>query len=167
MQRILIIGCPGGGKSTFARAMGKKLGLDVVHLDQLWWTPGWVERPLDEFRAAVTEAAMGEAWVIDGNFSNTFDIRMARADTIIWIDQPRLLCLWRAMKRALTHKGAVRADMAEGCPEKFDLEFAQYIWNFKRDVGPKTEEAVDKYGDHARFFRLRSDGEMNEFVERL
>ena len=167
MQRILIIGSPGGGKSTLARAMGERLGLEVVHLDRLWWRPGWVEAPLDEFRAAVMDAAAGERWVMDGNFSNSFDIRAARADTVIWIDQPRLLCLWRVVKRVLTHKGAVRADMAEGCPEKIDLEFARYIWRYPSDVAPRMEKLIDAHADHARFFRLRSDGEMREFVERL
>ncbi len=167
MQRILIIGSPGAGKSTLARTMGERLGLNVVHLDQLWWRPGWVEAPLDEFRAAVMDAAAGERWVMDGNFSKSFDIRAARADTIIWIDQPRLLCLWRAVKRVLTHRGAVRADMAEGCPVKIDMEFARYIWTYPSEVAPRMEKLIDAHGDHARFFRLRSDAEMNEFVERL
>jgi len=167
MQRIVILGCSGGGKSTLARAIGGKLGLPVTHLDQLWWNPGWVETPLGEFRDRVTDIVREDRWVIDGTSPNTFDIRMPRADAIIWVDQPRITCLARAYWRFLKMRGAVRPDMAEGCPEKFDLEFAQYIWNFKRDIAPLVEEGISRYGDHARFFRLRSDGEMDEFVERL
>ena len=93
--------------------------------------------------------------------------RLPYLDICLSRDLFRLLCLWRAWNRARMHKGTVRADMAEGCPEKFDREFARYIWRYPSDVAPRMEKLIDAHGDHARFFRLRSDGEMNEFVERL
>lgn len=165
MQRILVIGCSGGGKSTLARKLGQRLGLPVVHLDVLWWKPGWVESSYDEFRPKVAAATAEERWIIDGNFSRTFDIRLPRADTIVWVDQPRLVCLWRAFRRTLTQFGANRADLAPGCPEKFDLQFYRFIWNFKRTHDAMIEEALARDATHAQVFRLRSDYEMAAFLE--
>ncbi|MEP1904863.1 MAG: topology modulation protein, partial [Nitratireductor sp.] len=144
-----------------------KLGLPVTHLDQLWWNAGWVESHPGEFRDRVAELVRGDKWVIDGTSPATFDIRLPRADTVIWVDQPRLACLARAYWRFLKLRGTVREDMAEGCSEKFDMEFARFIWTYNREIAPLVEEGLRRYGDHVRFFRLRSDGEMNEFVERL
>src|SRR3954463_7237368 len=105
MRRILVIGNSGGGKSTLARALGRKLGLPVIHLDVLFWKPGWVETERPVFHVAVAEALRGDAWICDGNFTSNYHVRMPLADTIVWIDQPRLLCLFRAVRRVLTYRG--------------------------------------------------------------
>ncbi|MEQ8267199.1 MAG: topology modulation protein [Parvibaculum sp.] len=167
MQRILIIGCSGGGKSTLARALGRRFGLPVVHLDVLFWKPGWVESPYEEFRPKVAAAVAEERWVIDGNFGRTFDLRLPRADTVIWVDQPRRICLWRAFRRTLTLFGRNRADLAPGCPEKFDLAFYRFIWNFKRTHDAMMEEALARDAAHAQVFRLRSDAAIVEFMSGL
>lgn len=167
MNRILVIGCSGGGKSTLARALGAKLGLPVTHLDVLWWQPGWTESSYDEFRPKVAAAVAEERWVIDGNFSRTFDLRLPRADTVIWVDQPRRICLWRAFRRTLTQFGRNRADLAPGCPEKFDPAFYRFIWNFKRTHDAMMEEALARDAAHAQVFRLRSDAEIMAFMSGL
>ena len=149
MQRILVIGCPGGGKSTLARALGAKLALPVTHLDSIWWQPGWVEMGAEKFRPLVEAVAAKDRWVIDGNYSNTFDIRMPRADTIVWVDQPRLTCLWRVFARAVT---------------QLDPEFFRYVWSFRREHEAKIEAALAEHGAPARVFRLRSDSEVAEFM---
>ena len=164
MQRILIIGCSGGGKSTLSRTLSARLALPVIHLDVLFWKPGWVESTYDEFRPKVAAVAATDRWIIDGNFSQTFDIRMPRADTIIWIDQPRWLCLWRAFWRTTSQFGHNRPDLAPGCPEKYDWEFYKFIWNYPRDNIPKIEQGIAQFGGHAEFFRLRSDREIKNFL---
>ena len=124
MQRLLIIGCSGGGKSTLSRKLSEKLALPLTHLDVLFWKPGWTESTYDEFRPKIAAVTATDRWIIDGNFSATFDIRMPRADTIIWIDQPRSLCMGRVLRRAVTQLGRTREDVAPGCPERLDLEFS-------------------------------------------
>lgn len=167
MKRILVIGCSGGGKSTLARKLGEKLALPVVHLDVLFWKPGWVESSYDEFRPKVAAAVAEDRWIIDGNFSRTFDLRLPRADTVVWVDQPRRVCLWRAFRRTLTLFGETRADLAPGCPEKIDPAFYRFIWNFKRTHDAMMEEALARDAAHARVFRLRSDAEIAGFLATL
>jgi adenylate kinase family enzyme len=165
MDRIAIVGCSGGGKSTLARALGVRLGLPVVHLDTLFWKPGWVESDLASFRSAVDAAACGERWVMDGNFTSASRLRFQRADTIVWVDQPRLVCLWRAVWRAVTAFGRVRADLAPGCPERIDLAFYRYIWSWERVTRPKMEQAIAVHGAGARLVWLTNDSQIAAFVD--
>jgi adenylate kinase family enzyme len=167
MNRIAIVGCSGGGKSTLARAVGAALGLPVVHLDALFWKPGWVESDPGPFRAAVDVALAGETWVSDGNFTSVADLSLARADTIVWIDQPIPLCLRRAVWRGLAGLGRTRADLAPGCPEKVDFAFYRYIATWNRLARPRLQRAVDGFGSRARLVRLRSDRAIAAWVDEV
>lgn len=165
MRRILIIGNSGAGKSTLARQLGEKLSLPVIHLDVLFWKPGWTESHDDDFRARSAEALAGEAWVCDGNFGGSWDLRMPLADTIVWIDQPPWLCLVRAIWRVVKYRHGTRPDMAEGCRETIDLTFYGFILTYNRKVRPRLEAALATHGAHARRVRLRSDREIAAFLE--
>ena len=133
MKRIVIIGCGGAGKSTLARQMGEKLDLPVVHLDKLFWKPGWVQVSPEEFDALHRQALAEEKWIMDGNFNRTMEERVARCDAIIYLDFNRFSCLFGVFKRIFTTYGTVRPDMGEGCPERFDWEFLQWVWNFNKN----------------------------------
>lgn len=164
MRRIVIIGNSGGGKSTLARRLGEKLGVPVIHLDVLFWKPGWVKSDDSEFETRVRHALEADAWVCDGNFTGSQPLRMARADTVVWIDQPPLLCLWRAIRRVVIYRREPRPDMAEGCREHLDLAFYAFILTFNRKVRPRIEAAIAKHAGHARVVRLRSDREIARFL---
>ncbi len=164
-QRIVILGRSGGGKSTLARALGARLDLPVIHIDSLFWKPGWTTGPREEFRRDLAAALAGDRWITDGNFSNSFDLRLPRADLIIWIEQPRLLCIRRALMRVARHYGRARPDLAPGCPERLDWEFLRYIWNFDRDIRPKIMAGIAEYGAGVEVMTLRGDGEVVRFVE--
>lgn len=131
MQRVTILGCGGAGKSTLARELGEKTGLPVIHLDRVFWKPGWVESTREEFDAAHAELVTGDRWIIDGNYSRTFEKRMAAADTVIVLDLPRWQCLLGIFGRFLKGVGKTRPDMTPGCPEKLDWEFIKWVWNFR------------------------------------
>ncbi len=162
MERILIIGSPGSGKSTLSLLMSEKLGLPVVHLDKLFWRPGWVEAPKEEFDAALAEALKGEKWIIDGNYGRTLKIRLARADTVIMPDYPTAVCVFRVLKRILTNHGRTRPDMGEDCPERLDWEFLRYVIDFRRKNRQKLLDALSGWDGEVIF--IRSKREYGKFL---
>lgn len=101
MNRISIVGSGGAGKSTLARSLSLRLGLPHTELDSLYWQPDWQPAALETFRAAVAELARQPRWIICGNYSSASDLVLARADTVIWLDYPLLLILWRLLGRTL------------------------------------------------------------------
>jgi adenylate kinase family enzyme len=139
MRRVLVMGCSGSGKSTFAMALAGKLGLPFVSLDALFWKPGWIESTVEEFDPKVTAIAAGDTWVIDGNFirHGAGELRRARADTVIWFDLPRHTCMMGVLGRIGASYGRVRPEMAPGCPEQLDLDFLRYVWTFRAAQRPK------------------------------
>ncbi|HEY5072402.1 MAG TPA: hypothetical protein VII63_10260 [Caulobacteraceae bacterium] len=160
----MIVGCSGGGKSTLARALGERLGLPVVHLDVLFWRPGWVESEREAFGDRVRVALEAEAWICDGNYTSIAEVSLSRADTIVWVDQARLLCLRRALWRVLRYRRGARPDMAVGCAEHFDPVFLRYIWTWDRLARPRMTAAIEAHGAGARLIRLASDAQIAAFL---
>ena len=94
MNRVMVIGCGGAGKSTLARKLGEKTGRPVVHLDQIWWAPGnWQHLEKPEFDERLLAELEKPRWIVDGNFNRTIELRLERCDTVIYLDYPRLVCL--------------------------------------------------------------------------
>ena len=131
MQRVLIIGSPGAGKSTLSHAVAARTGLPLYHMDRIHWLAGWVERDRDEGLAEVKQVLAQKRWIIDGNYGSSLPLRIERADTVVWLDYPTWRCLGRALKRWWRHRGQTRPDMTEGCPERLDMEFFLYILMFR------------------------------------
>ncbi|WP_033289938.1 DNA topology modulation protein FlaR [Amycolatopsis jejuensis] len=129
-RRIVVLGCSGSGKSTLARQLGATLGVPVTHLDRLFWRPGWVQAPFEEFRAGVAKAVSTGAWVIEGNYSKTLDLRLPLADTVVFLDPPRAVCMVRVLRRHLRERG--QDTQAAGCVSKVDFEFVKWIWHWRR-----------------------------------
>ncbi|TYR81833.1 topology modulation protein [Priestia megaterium] len=146
MKRIMVVGISAGvGKSTFARELGEALDIQVHHLDVLYWKPGWVEAPLEEFRDKQDQLTHQDEWIIDGNYSNSFDIRFARADTMIYLELPLTICLYRVLKRWITNIGNTREDIGEGCPEKIDWPFLKFIVTTYRDRKQKMKKRMQEF----------------------
>ncbi|WP_306795338.1 AAA family ATPase [Cohnella sp. GbtcB17] len=101
MNRILIIGSAGSGKSTLSQRISEELKLPVIHLDKYYWKPNWVPTPNEEWDNFVIEATNQEQWIMDGNYTRTLDLRLKRADTVIFLDLSRWLCLYRIIKRRI------------------------------------------------------------------
>ncbi|MGL4198632.1 MAG: AAA family ATPase [Allorhizobium sp.] len=166
-RRICVIGSSGSGKSTLSQTLAARLNLTYVSLDRdVRWLPGWQERARDEQRELLRQFAAGEAWVIDGSGSSSFDLRLPRTDLVIWLRLPRWRCLFGVAKRVARYKGTVRPDMAEGCPEPFpDREFLSYIWNFERRYAPWIIQEIDRHGPQVPVVTLKSHGEMAHLLD--
>lgn len=164
-DRILIIGCSGSGKSHLSRLLGEHLDLPVLHMDCFFYRPGWI--PLDEstWHNVVSEFCARDRWIMDGSFSSTFPIRFPYAEVIVDLALPRSLCLFRVLKRWAFSFGRKRSDLPEGCPEKLDLKFMQWIWNYPKRTAPRVLDAVDKHGRQALYVRFTSAAEVQRFVD--
>lgn len=166
MKRVIIIGCGGAGKSTLARKLGEKTGLPVVHLDRLFWKPGWVEMPPDEFDAILRRELKRDTWIMDGNFNRTMPERLSRCDTVIYLDFSRLTCLLGVVKRVVTTYGTVRPDMGEGCPERIDFEFLKWVWNFNKNKRKKYYRQLEAV-PHAQVIILKNRRSVRKFLKNL
>lgn len=164
MRKVLLIGPGGAGKSTLANQLGELLDIEVLHLDKFYWQPGWVEMPKGEWLKTVEELLNRDAWIMDGNYSGTLDIRYKACDTVIFLDMARTLCLWRVLKRALMYRKRSRPDMAEGCAERLTLEFILWIWNYPRRTRPKIIRMIKSKSEEKRIVWLRSQSDVKSFL---
>jgi adenylate kinase family enzyme len=167
MQRVAIIGSGGAGKSTLARELGRITGLPVHHLDRYMWQSGWVMRPDDEEDRILLDLASRDRWIIDGNYGRTMPVRLAAADTIIFLDLSNWLCAWRIVRRAIEgmRSGQVRSDMADGCLEECDWEFIKWVWNYPRRSRPKVLNWLEQHRGRATVYRLRTPREIRELAQ--
>ena len=145
MRRVLIIGPCGAGKSTLARELAPILGLPLVHMDSLGWQPGWIETDKAQLSARLDQIVAQDHWLIEGNYGSTLGPRLARADTVIYLDFPVTLCLWRLVRRIFTLRGTSRPDMPEECPERFDAGFFWYVMNWNSGPRLRTEAALAQF----------------------
>ncbi len=163
----MIIGGPGSGKSTLARSLGARLGLPVTHIDQLNFGPGWIEVDRAQRDANLRAIIANSRWIIDGNYSSTADDRMARADTLIWLDVPIWRRLWRVAARTWRYYGQSRPDLAEGCPERVSLDFIQYILTSNRRQRAKAADRYTRMKTKGAAFRLCTRQDVASFLDGL
>ena len=173
MERVLVLGSPGSGKSTFARQLAAILGLPVFHLDQIHWNPGWVATPVEQFQEVQRALVWRERWIIDGDYGATLEVRLAAADTVIVLDLPRAVCAWRIVKRVLMYgrgAGRARPDLAPDCHERFSgefLEFVRYVSRYPRDRRPLRRQLIERQPRPLRVIRLGSPRAVRAFLRQL
>ena len=136
MERILIIGGNGSGKTTFSRRLAEKTGLPLLHLDRLYWKGNWDHTTDKEFDALLLPELEKSRWIIDGNYRRTLPLRLAYCDTVVYFDFPRHTCLWGVLTRVLKHYGTCRPDMGGNCPDRFDPAFLKDVWKFNKVQRP-------------------------------
>lgn len=163
MKKVVIIGSGGAGKSTFARRLHEMTGLNLIHLDKLYWKPNWVEPMKEDWENFLETELKKDEWIMDGHFGGTLELRLKYCDTAIFLDLPRTVCIYRAVKRWIKYYGTNRPDMTEGCNEKIDLEFLGWIWNFPTIKKPKIEEKLRIFEKEKKVIRLRSQKEVENF----
>ncbi|MGZ8412152.1 MAG: AAA family ATPase [Gemmatirosa sp.] len=167
MRRVSIIGSGGAGKSTLAVRVAARLGVPLVHLDARYWHPGWLATPADVWRREVETLVAGPAWVMDGNYGGTLDLRLAASDTVVFLDLPRVVCLTRVLGRALRYRGRSRPDMAPGCPERLSWEFVRWVWEYPTRRRPDVLRRLAALAPTTRVVVLRSPRAVDAWLATL
>lgn len=166
MERIIIIGSCGAGKSTLAIKLAKKLGLPLVHLDKIRFVGNWQERSKEEFDKLLVSELEKPRWIIDGNYNRTIPLRMQYCDTVVFLDFPRLVCLWGVVTRVIKYHGKTRPDMGDNCPERFDLEFLKFVWQFKTKHRKRYLEMLANAKDK-KVVILKNRRQVKRFLEEV
>jgi adenylate kinase family enzyme len=162
MRKILILGCSGAGKSTLAWQIGSVTGLPIIHLDQHYWLPGWQEPDKETWLRKISALIAQPEWVMDGNFGDTLVLRLAAADTAIFLDFPTRVCLDRVLLRVVRSLGRIREDMAPGCPERFDFSFLRYVYRYRREHRSRHLAAMGAFG--GKLIILQRPAEVADLV---
>lgn len=142
MKKVMVIGCPGSGKSTFSRKLHKITGIPLFHLDMMYWNADRTTVDKAVFRERLSKTIKKDEWIIDGNYESTIELRLKECDTVIFLDYPLEICLEGIKER----RGKERTDMpwVEDEDEE-DAEFIEFIKNYNTQSRPQVMELLDKY----------------------
>jgi len=145
MKRVLVIGSSGSGKTTLALKMAEKLSLPLIHLDYHFWKANW-EAPSDyEWRNKLKNLVQEDKWIMDGNFTSSLDIRLIRADTIVFVDLPRFTRIYRVIKRWYQNRHSERPDLPQGCKEQIDMKLLKSVWYFGKNRKPEIIKLLKQH----------------------
>lgn len=161
MKKILVIGCPGSGKSVFSRCLSGILGIPVYHLDMVYWKPDVTEVPREVFDEKITEIMNRDEWIMDGNYGRTLSYRLGYADTVFYLDLPLEVCLQSIEDRI----GTVRDDLP-WVEETLDPEFREYVRQFPENQGVRVRKALNE-SRNVNIIRFTSRDEVNSYLDRL
>lgn len=167
MQRILVIGPGGAGKTVFSKKLGEALDLPVVHLDALYWRAGWKPTPSGEWIRLVEQVPKEPSWIMDGNYGGTLESRLAQADAVIFLDLPRLTCVRRVLWRRIVYSGRSRPSMSRGCPERVNWDFIRWIWTYGKRKRPGFLAHLKAVESEKTVVILRSFREVREYLSSL
>lgn len=166
-RRIAVIGSGGAGKSTFARELARRTGLPLIHLDRLYWRPGWVPTPREEWKSKVREIASGASWIIDGNYGGSLGIRLERCDAVVFFDLPPLTCVYGVLRRRLSSLLRPRPDLPEGCSDRLTAEFLVWVWNYRKRSRSSILSALDGTDPDVAVVRIRRRAETRTLLNAL
>lgn len=160
MKKVIVIGCPGSGKSTFSRALHAKTGIPLYHLDRMYWNADRTTVDKSVFRDRLHQVIEKETWIIDGNYASTMEMRLQACDTVFFLDYPLEVCLSGMEDR----RGKVRPDMPWVETEP-DEELIQFVKNYNAESRPKVMELLECYSDK-RIYLFKNRAEADAFLEK-
>ncbi len=166
MKRIIIIGSPGSGKSTLSFKLKEKLGIDIIHLDKIFWRDNWTNISREEFKELLEIELQKEKWIAEGNYSDSIPLRLKYVDTVIFLDFKTITCLARVIKRVFKYYGKTRPEMGENCPERFDFVFIKYVLNFNKNNREKLYKLLDE-SQNLKLIVLKNRKEVEVFLNNL
>ena len=162
MRKIIVIGCPGSGKSTFSKALHTRTNLPLIHLDMLYWNADKTTVGKSVFREKLSAILKTDAWIIDGNYASTMEMRMQACDTVFFLDYPLEDCLNGIKER----KGKARSDMPWVEMDEDDEEFIGFIKSYNEKNRPQVLQLLEKYSDK-NVVVFKSRAEANTFLQAL
>ena len=166
-RRVVVTGLAGSGKSTFSLALAAKTGLPVIHLDLHFWKPGWVAPSETEWREKQGGVLAGNAWIADGNYHETLDLRLERADSVVFLDLPWWLCAGRAFLRGFRMPDELPAgcDYSAWPRLRDEWRLVVLIWRGRRSEPERERDIIARYGQHVALHVLRSKRAVREFLD--
>ncbi len=162
MKKVIVIGCPGSGKTTFAEKLNKSTGIPLYYLDAIWHKPDKTHIPREDFDKRIREIFREDRWIIDGNYKRTIEMRLKECDTVFLFDLPTEVCLQGATERI----GKGRYDMP-WIETELDPEFEQFIKDFPEDTLPYIYELLEKYKSEKQIIIFRTRNESDEFLKKM
>lgn len=168
-RRVVVTGMAGAGKSTFSRALSAQTGLPVIHLDVYYWAPGWVEPTEQEWREKQRSLLAGDEWIADGNYYATLDLRLERADSVVFLDTPWWICAWRTFLRGI-HEPPAGFELPEGCEQsrwrrlRDEWRLVWRIWRVRRSEREEEFAVLSEHGKHVALVVLRSKRAARDFL---
>lgn len=164
-QRIMIVGLPGAGKSTFARKISHSLQIACYHIDRYYWKPNWQKYTVPEWLVIHQALIDQPSWIIEGcAIKSSFMERFARADLVIYFNFPRLLCLWRMIKRSLL---PMQNDTPDGCIDGVPWRLIKYMWQFDTSLMQPLWTLAQKKYPHVKVIAIRNDSEACSILKEL
>ncbi|MBR4462682.1 MAG: AAA family ATPase [Erysipelotrichaceae bacterium] len=155
-ERIIIVGCPGSGKSTLARVLQNKTGLPLFHLDHIWWKEDRTHIGRDEFDEKLNEILQNEKWIIDGDYSRTYETRFLFCDTVIFLDYDEEEC----MNGIIDRIGKDRPDMP-WTAQQLDPDLVEEVRRYRKEKRPVIYRLIEKYPDKTRLiFKTRAEADL-------
>jgi adenylate kinase family enzyme len=168
-RRVVVTGMAGAGKSTFSRALSAKTSLPLIVLDFHFWLPGWTEPTEAEWREKQNRLLAGDDWIADGNYHGTLDLRLQRADTVVFLDTRWWICAWRALVRGVRTR-PVYVELPSGCDEcrlrrlRDEWWLAWHIWRVRRSERERELKIISQQGKHVAMYVLQSKRAVREFL---
>lgn len=162
MKKIIVIGCPGSGKSMLSKELHSKTGIPLYHLDRMYWNSDKTTVEKSVFLERLVTALEKDEWIIDGNYGSTMELRMQKCDTVIFLDYPFDICLDGILERC----GKPRSDMPWVEPNQYDEEFIAFIKNYNVQSRPQVMRLLNKYS-YKNILIFKSRKEANHFLSEI